>query len=60
MNRNPTAAIQDVTLEDKHTGKKQDVSHLKVFGCISYIHVLDELRTKLDPKTENVFSLATT
>ena len=23
-----------------------------MFGCIAYVHVLDELRTKLDPKTK--------
>ena len=28
------------------------MSHLKVFGCIAYVHVLDELRTKLDPKAK--------
>ena len=26
------------------------VSHLKVFGCVAYAHVLDELRRKLDKK----------
>ena len=26
------------------------VSHLKVFGCVAYSHVLDELRKKLDKK----------
>ena len=25
---------------------------MKVFGCIAYVHVPDELRTKLDPKAE--------
>ena len=52
MNMTPTAAIHDVTPEEKYTGKKLDVSHLKVFGCIAYVHVPDELRTKLDPKAE--------
>ena len=52
MNMTPTAAIHDVTLEEKYTGKKPDVSHLKVFGCIAYVHVPNELHTKLDPKAE--------
>ena len=34
------------------------VSHLKVFGCVTYAHVLDELRKKLDKKGKNVFFLA--
>ena len=52
MNRTPTAAVHDVTPEEKFTGVKLDLSHLKVFGCIAYVHVPDELRTKLDPKVE--------
>jgi hypothetical protein len=38
--------------EEKFTGKKPDVSHLKVFGCITYMHVLDEKRSKVNPKVE--------
>jgi hypothetical protein len=52
MNRTPTAAIHGMTLEEKFTGKKLDVSHLKVFGCIACVHVLDEKRSKLDPKAD--------
>ena len=52
MNRTPTAAVHDVTPEEKYSGKKPDLSHLKVFGCIAYVHIPDELRRKLDPKAE--------
>ena len=52
MNKTPTAAVHDVTPEEKFTSVKPDLSHLKVFGCIAYVHVPDELRTKLDPKAE--------
>ena len=52
MNRTPIAAVHNVTLEEKFTGTKPNLAHLKVFGCIAYVHVLDELRTKLDPKAE--------
>ncbi|MCO5552099.1 hypothetical protein L7F22_005609 [Adiantum nelumboides] len=52
MNRTPTAAVHNVTPEEKFTGKKPDLGHLKVFGCIAYVHVPDELQTKLDPKAE--------
>ena len=31
------------------TGKKPEVSHLKIFGCPVYIHIPKEKRTKLDP-----------
>ena len=41
-----------MTPEEKFCGQIPDLAHLKVFGCIAYVHVLDELRTKLDPKAE--------
>jgi hypothetical protein len=37
------------TLEEVFTGKKLGVSHLKIFGCLVYIHVPTEKRTKLEP-----------
>ncbi|MCO5570114.1 hypothetical protein L7F22_023830 [Adiantum nelumboides] len=52
MNRTPTAAVHDMTSEETFTGKKPFVSHFKVFGCIAYVHVPDELKTKLDPKAK--------
>jgi hypothetical protein len=52
MNRTPKATIHGMTLEKKFIGKKPNVSHFRVFGCIAYVHVLDEKRSKLDPKVE--------
>jgi hypothetical protein len=52
MNQTPTSTIHGMTLEKKFTCKKPDVSHLRVFGCITYMHVLDEKRSKLDPKVD--------
>jgi hypothetical protein len=52
MNRTPTTVVHGMTLEEKFAGKKPDVSHFRVFGCITYVHVLNEKRSKLDPKAE--------
>ncbi|MCO5601934.1 hypothetical protein L7F22_056060 [Adiantum nelumboides] len=52
MNRTPTAAVHDMTPEETFTGKKPEVSHFKVFGCIAYVQVPDELRTKLDQEAQ--------
>ena len=52
MNRTPTIAIHCMTPEEKFTSKKPDLSHLKVFGCLAYVHIQDEMRSKLDPKVE--------
>jgi hypothetical protein len=41
-----------MTTEKNFTNKKPDVSHLRVFSCITYMHVPDEKRSKLDPKAE--------
>ena len=57
INRTPTAAVHNVTPEERYSGKKPDISHLKVFGCICYVHVPDELRTKLDAKAEKCIFL---
>jgi hypothetical protein len=41
-----------MTPKEKFTGKKQDVSYLKVFGYITYVHVPDGKKSKLHPKVE--------
>jgi hypothetical protein len=35
------------------TGKKSEVSHLKIFGCLVFIHILKEKRNKLEPSGKN-------
>ena len=35
--------------EEMFTGKKPEVSHLKIFGCPMFVHIPKEKRTKLDP-----------
>jgi hypothetical protein len=52
MNRTPTAVVHGMTPKEKFTGKKPDVSHFRMFGCIAYVHVPNEKRSKLDPKAE--------
>ena len=36
-------------LKKYFSGKKPEVSHLRIFGCPVYIHIPKEKRTKLDP-----------
>ena len=50
-NRTPTTAIkEDKTPYERWYGKKPNVSHFKVFGCVAYSHVPDAERQKLDKK----------
>ena len=48
-NRISHGALGFKTPEEMFTGKKPEVSHLKIFGCPVYVHIPKEKRTKLDP-----------
>jgi hypothetical protein len=41
-----------MTLEEKITCKKPDVSHLRVFACIAYMHIPNGKKSKLNPKAK--------
>ena len=51
INRGPTRANHGKTPEQLYTKKIPDVSHLKTFGCICFVHVPQENRQKLSSKT---------
>ena len=40
------------TPEEAFSGKKPDISHLKIFGSPVYIHVMKDARKKLEPTAE--------
>jgi len=52
MNQTPIATVHGMTPEEKFTGEKLDISHLRVFCYIAYVHAPDEKRSKLDPKAQ--------
>ena len=52
LNRFPTKAVMKRFPEEAWSGIKQGVTHMRVFGCVSYAHILDQLRNKLDSKGE--------
>ena len=49
-NRCPTRAVKDRTPYEVWTGHKPSIDHLRVFGCLAYVHVDDAARRtgKLD------------
>nr|KYP35468.1 Retrovirus-related Pol polyprotein from transposon TNT 1-94 [Cajanus cajan] len=51
LNRCPTVAVKDLTPEEAWSSIKPSVRHLKVFGCIAYVHIADANRKKLDDKS---------
>ena len=57
LNQAPTSAVEGKTPEEVWSGIKPSVQHLRVFGCDAYVHVPDEKRTKLDPKSKKCMFL---
>lgn len=49
QNMSPHHILGDKTPEEAFTGVKPEVSHLNIFGCLVYIHVPKEKRTKMEP-----------
>ena len=52
LNRCPTKSVKFKTLDEAWSGRKPEVSHLRIFGCIAYAHIPDQKRKKLDDKGE--------
>eukprot|EP01018_Ginkgo_biloba_P023326 Gb_30542 [translate_table: standard] len=52
QNRSPHMVLGSKTPEEAFTGKKLEVGHFQIFGCLTYSHVPSEKRTKLEPTAE--------
>ena len=52
QNRSPHRSLGNVTPEEAFTGKKLDVGHFRIFGCLTYSYVPKEKRTKLEPTAD--------
>ena len=52
LNRCPTKALQDKTPIEAWSNRKPSAKHLKVFGCICYVHLPAAKRHKLEEKSE--------
>ncbi|MCO5589095.1 hypothetical protein L7F22_043061 [Adiantum nelumboides] len=50
LNRCPTRALKTITPYESWYDKKPSVSNLRVFGCLAYAHIPQQLRGKLDDK----------
>ncbi|XP_048323873.2 retrovirus-related Pol polyprotein from transposon TNT 1-94 [Ziziphus jujuba] len=51
INRSPSVPLNFEIPEKMWSGKIPSYSHLRVFGCIAYVHVSKELRQKLDARS---------
>jgi hypothetical protein len=52
--------LGDKTPEEAFSGVKPEIGHLRIFGCLVYIHVLVEKRMKLEPSRQKGIFLGTT
>ena len=46
INRSPTTTLDGVIPEEVWTNRKENYSHLKVFGCEAFVHIPKDNRTK--------------
>jgi hypothetical protein len=53
INRTPTRVLNFKTPEEVWTGRKPDISHLKIFGCKAMVYVPKPLRLKWDSPTRD-------
>jgi hypothetical protein len=50
-NRCPTKVLDSKTPQEAWTDAKPNVSHLRIFGCKTFAHILDEKISKLESKS---------
>ena len=50
MNRTSAALTDGMTPFEKLWGIKPTIAYFKVFGCICYLYVLEEVKKKMDPR----------
>jgi hypothetical protein len=49
QNKSPHKVLENKTPEEVFSGKVPEVSHLRIFFCLAYIHIPKDKRTKLYP-----------
>ena len=55
INRRPSVPMEFRLLEEVWRGKEVKFSHLKVFGCVSYVYIDFDTHSKLDAKSKICF-----
>ena len=52
QNKSPHHVVENKTHEESFISKKPEVSHFRIFGCLTFSHVPSEKRTKFEHTTE--------
>jgi hypothetical protein len=51
INKGSFVPLSQRLLEEVWSGKEVNFSHLKIFGCMSYVFINSDARNKLDAKS---------
>lgn len=54
INRSPSKVLEEQTPEEKWSGKKPNLAHMKIFGSKAMVHVPKQKRLKWDKKSEEM------
>jgi hypothetical protein len=52
VNQSPSSTLDEGTPHEVWNGKKNSLTHIRVFGCDSYVHVPTKNMSKLDKNDE--------
>lgn len=52
VNRSPHASLDGKVVKEVWTCNLIDLSNLRIFGCLTYMHIPSEDRSELDPKSK--------
>ena len=54
LNRCSIKELNNMTLQKVWNARKPSVIHLKVFGSVTYMHIDDQVKTKLNDKSKTM------
>ena len=57
INRTPTRILHDKSPFEVLNKTKPSLDHLRVFGCVCFVHVSGDTRNKLDPTSKRAMFL---
>ena len=58
INRGPLVPLEHRLPEEVWSGRQVSLNHLKVFGCVSYVYIESNDRSKLDAKARKCFFIS--
>ena len=54
-NRSPTSRLQGKTPHEAWTGEKPYLGHMRIIGCVAWVHIPKEKRKKLDERSRKCY-----